>query len=57
MCSVTASHAQHPRIESRRFHNRRDWWLSPVTLLYWGTSLWDEAGNPGIYNLVELEMA
>ena len=30
---VTASHAKHPGFDSRRLHNRRDWWHSPVTLL------------------------
>ena len=31
MCSVTASHAKHPGLDSCRLHNRRDW-LIPVTL-------------------------
>ena len=33
MCSVTASHAQHPEFDSCRLTNREDWWLSLVTLL------------------------
>ena len=47
MCSVTASHAKHPVFDSSRLHNCQDWW----------TRIWDGAGNPGLYNLVELEMA
>ena len=33
MCSVTASHARHPGLDSRRPHNCWDWLHSPVTLL------------------------
>ena len=28
MCSVTASHAKHLGFDSRRPHNRQDWWHS-----------------------------
>ena len=33
MCSVTASNAKQPGLDSRCPHNRWDWWLRPVTLL------------------------
>ena len=60
MCSVTTIHAQHPGFDSRRLHNCRDWWLSPVTLLLGDKNMgWSwYRGNPGLsnYNLVELEM-
>ena len=36
MCSVTASHAQRLGFDSRHQHNRREWRLSPVTLLRQG---------------------
>ena len=52
MCSVTALYPKHPGFDSRHPHNHQDWWLSPLTLLL-GTRIWDEAGNPGLYNLVE----
>ena len=52
MCCVTASHAKHHEFDSRPPHICRDWWFSPGEHGYS-----DLAGNPGLYNLVELEMA
>ena len=54
MCNVTASLAKHPRYDSRRPKQSSGLVLSPVTLLLGDK---DGAGNPGLYNLVGLEIA
>ena len=46
---------KHPGFDSHCQHNRWDWRLSiPAT---GGQGYWDGAGNPGLYNLVVIEMA
>ena len=55
---VTASHAKDPGFNSCRPHNHQDWWFSPsyhpATRVI---GYWDRAGNPGPYNLVDIDMA